>query len=46
MADSFSVQMKEILDDYSKDVVTAANSSIEKVSSEAVRKLQSSLTEI
>ena len=42
MADSFSVQMKEILDDYSKDVVTAANSSIEKVSSEAVRKLRSS----
>ena len=34
--------MKEILDDYSKDVVTAANSSIEKVSSEAVRKLRSS----
>lgn len=41
MAESIAVQLTEIFDEYSKEVVDAANSSISKVSKQAVRKLRS-----
>lgn len=37
----FSVQMAELLDDYSREVQKAANNSIDKVTKEAVSKLKS-----
>lgn len=37
----FSVQMTELLDDYSREVQRAANNSIDKVTKEAVSKLKS-----
>ena len=37
----FSVQMAELLDDYSREVQRAANNSIDKVTKEAVSKLKS-----
>ena len=42
MADSIAVQLTNILDEYSKEVVDAANNSIAKVSKESVQKLRSS----
>jgi len=38
--DSVAVQMKEVLDEYSKDVKDATNNAINKTSKEAVQKLR------
>ena len=42
MADSIAVQLGRIFDEYSQEVVDAANKSIEKVSRQAVQKLRNS----
>lgn len=39
--DSFYVQMKDVLDEYSKEVARATNNSMDVVGKEAVRKLKS-----
>lgn len=42
MAESLTVQLDRIFDEYSKEVVDAANNSINKISKEAVQKLRNS----